>query len=410
MTEQYYTAPRTLERLHSGPLGSHIDGFAALLDEQGYTREVIRSHLRLVADLSHWLDQKELRLRELDEEKVREALGDLPRSRAFIEHHKSMFTLLLEHLRALKLVPTPPPRIDDSALGQLLSEFQRYLLKQRGLTLATVDNYLPPIRRFLSERFGDGPVSLGEIESAEVTHFVVRQARTSGSAQVTVSALRAFLRFLRLRGDLQVDLSAAVPTVARWRLSTLPKAPGQEQVERLLGSCDRSSPMGKRDYAILLLLARLGLRGGEIVGMRLEDLSWPAGELTVRGKGAHYDRLPIPQDVGEALANYLYEGRPKSSSRRVFLRVRAPHRGFASCVTVSSIVDRALSRAGLDIPCRGAHQLRHALATKMLRQGASMAQIGQILRHNHPSATEIYAKVDLAALSELALPWPGGAS
>jgi len=241
-----------------------------------------------------------------------------------------------------------------------------------------------------------------------VTHFVVRQGKTQ--VQHAVSALRVFLRFVFLRGDLPVDLSVAVPKVARWRLSTLPKALEQEHVEPLLRSCDLSSPMGKRDYAILLLLARLGLRAGEIATLRLEDLNWPAGELTVRGKGSRYDRLPILQDVGQALADYLYKGRPKSSCRQVFLRVRAPRQGFASGVAVASIVDRALSRAGLDTPRRGAHQLRHALATQMLRKGASMAQIGQVLRHNHPSATEIYAKVDLAALGELALPWPGGVS
>jgi site-specific recombinase XerD len=224
-----------------------------------------------------------------------------------------------------------------------------------------------------------------------------------------VGMLRAFFRFLYLRGDIATDLAACVPSVAEWRLSEVVKFLEPEEVELLLKCCDRSQPIGQRDYAILLLLARLGLRAGEVVAMMLDDIDWEAGEFTVRGKGGRQDRLPLPQDVGEALSTYLREGRPRCATRRVFICMQAPYRGFAKSTAVSEIVRRALERAGLNPPCKGAHILRHSLATGMIRAGASLAEIGEVLRHRLPRSTEIYAKVDLEALRDLAHPWPGGA-
>jgi site-specific recombinase XerD len=221
-------------------------------------------------------------------------------------------------------------------------------------------------------------------------------------------ALRSFFRFLRLRGDLVIDLSTCIPKVAARPFSTLPKSLDAEEVESLLSSCDQTTVCGQRDFTILLLLARLGLRAGEIVAMALEDIDWDAGELRVRGKGGREDRLPIPQDVGEALAHYLSHGRPKCTTRRVFVRVRAPRRGFTSSVAICDVVRKALARAAIDSPRKGAHLLRHSLATEMLRKGASLDEIGQILRHRLADTTAIYARVDLAALRGLARPWPEG--
>ena len=222
------------------------------------------------------------------------------------------------------------------------------------------------------------------------------------------SALRGFLRFLYFRGDIDSDLASSVPTVADWKMSELPKSLEPEEVERLLQNCDRCTAIGRRDYGVLILLARLGLRAGEVVAMALDDIDWEAGLITIRGKGARHDQLPIPQDVGDALATYLRQARPRCDTRRVFVRVRAPHRGFSSSVAIANIVRRALRRAGLDPIRKGAHLLRHCLATKMLQRGACLAEIGQILRHSTPNTTEIYTKVDLAALGILAQPWPGG--
>jgi len=221
-----------------------------------------------------------------------------------------------------------------------------------------------------------------------------------------VTALRSFLRFLFERGEIETDLAASVPTVAHWRLAGVPRYLDDDEVEKLLGSRDLSTATGRRDRAILLLLARLGLRAGEIVALRLEDLHWREGEFTVRGKGRYHDRLPLPREVGEAIALYLQKDRPSCRSRRVFLRRKAPLRGFAGPGTVTTIVRRAIDQAGLEPSEKGAHLLRRSLATGMLGRGATLAEIGQILRHRSPNSTEIYAKVDIGGLRSLARPWP----
>lgn len=408
-TDQFYSAPWTLARLHAGPLGPHIDGFADLLSRQGYAQASIQPQLRLVGDLSHWLQDQGLGVEDLTHEKVLEALEDFPRSQDFITRYRAVFGRLLEYLQKLGRVPVPKPEVDDSAIGRHLQEFEQYLKKERGLSQSIIDDYLPSIRRFLTERFGTGFLLLSELRPVDVTQFVLRHARDASHsvARLMVSALRGYLRFLYLRGDIVTELAAAVPAVARWRSSTFPKALEPGQVELLLASCDQDHAVEQRDYSILLLLARLGLRSGEVVAMRLADINWQSGELTIRGKGSRRHRLPIPQDVGEALASYLRDGRPQCLSRRVFIRAKAPHQGFASSVAICGIVRRALARAGLHPGRKGAHLLRHSLATEMLRKGASMSEIAQVLRHQRSSTTEIYAKVDLVALHELSQPWPG---
>jgi integrase len=218
--------------------------------------------------------------------------------------------------------------------------------------------------------------------------------------------MRSFLRFLYRYGETKCDLSAAVPTVPAWRLSEVPKYIKPQEVEALLESCDRTTSVGRRNYAILLLIAYLGLRAGEVIALELDDINWRAAELTIRGKGQFYDRLPLPQNVGEALVTYLKNDRPKCSTRRVFIRLRAPYQGFKDSTTVSTIVRRTVERSGLNTPSKGAHLLRHSLATGMLRKGASMAEIGELLRHRSPNSTEIYAKVDIEGLRSIVRIWP----
>jgi site-specific recombinase XerD len=316
--------------------------------------------------------------------------------------------LLLEHLQYADLIPAPAPKTDDSSL--LEHAFTQHLTQERGLAQATLASYSLIVRLFVSERFGAGPFCLAGLRADDVTGYVLRHAhdRSPAYAKLMVKALRAFFRFLYLRGEIATDLAACVPTVANWRLTSLPKSIEAEQVEQILEHCDRETVVGKRDYAILLLLARLGLRAGEVVALTLDDISWEIGEITIRGKGARHHRFPLPQDVGEALVIYLREGRPSCSIRRVFVRARAPRRGFSTSGAIDNIVRSALERAGLDPPRKGAHLLRHTLATQMLRKGASLAEIGQVLRHQSPDTTTIYAKVDLQALRALAQPWPGG--
>ena len=222
-----------------------------------------------------------------------------------------------------------------------------------------------------------------------------------------VAALRAFLRHLQHRGEITTDLAACVPTVANWSSTTLPKFLQPGQVAQVLKHCDRRRTTGRRNYAILLLLARLGLRAGEVVALTLDDIDWSAGHFALRGKGGRWAQLPLPLEVGEAIADYLQNGRPRSASRRLFICQRAPHLGFADSSGISTLVKRALARAGVDSPRKGAHLFRHTLATEMLRRGASLTEIGELLRHQHPSTTTVYAKVNLPALRRMAQPWPG---
>jgi integrase/recombinase XerD len=252
-------------------------------------------------------------------------------------------------------------------------------------------------------------VDLAKLCADDVSEFVLHEVRTrQKSMPVIVPALRVFLRWAHQRGKTERSLAGCVPAAATSPLATLPKSLSPDHIELLLCHCDRSIPVGRRDYSILLLLVRLGLRAGEIVAMELDDLDWERGEVVVRGKGGRQDRLPLPRDVGAALAAYLRRGRPECSTRRVFIRARAPHRGFISSVAVSDIVHRGLRRAGLAPARKGAHTLRHALACSMLRRGASLTQIGQILRHRSPDTTAIYAKIDVGSLRQLALAWPAG--
>jgi site-specific recombinase XerD len=273
-------------------------------------------------------------------------------------------------------------------------------------------SYLPIVRRFLVERPDNHVLRFDKLRPTDLHGFIVRgaQRRSLGRAKLAVTAMRSFLRFLQQRGILAIDLAAAMPGVANWRLSHLPKTLPPHQVEQLLASCDRDTPAGQRDYAILLLLARLGLRGGEVVAMTLDDLVWECGEIVVRGKGQRLARMPLPPDVGSALANYLRYVRPACATRRVFIRMLAPLRGLRGPSTICCIVRRALKRAGVTSDFKGAHLLRHSLATDLLRRGASLDEIGQLLRHSQPITTQIYAKVDIAALRSIGLAWPGAAS
>ncbi len=303
-------------------------------------------------------------------------------------------------------VAAPPPTAIEIALGQ----YQQYLRQERSLSEATVINYTPVARSFLSQRFPKGPLHFQQIIAADITAFVQRQATlvTSKRAPLMVTALRSFLRYLFHRGILAIDLAMCVPTIATWSLANVPRFLAREQIQKILGSCDQRTAIGKRDYALLLLLARLGLRAGEVVALTLDDFDWEAGLVTVRGKGKRVAQMPLPSEVGTAIADYLSTGRPRCSSRRVFIRAKAPLTGFANSVAICSLVDRALERAGVESEYRGSHVFRHSLATQMLNHGASLDEIGDLLRHRRPDTTRIYAKVDLVSLRSIALPWPGG--
>jgi site-specific recombinase XerD len=288
--------------------------------------------------------------------------------------------------------------------------YRAYLLGERGVVAGTVRYYQADARLFLVQ-WTDGDVT--GMTTGDVTRFVVAQClvRSRGSAKILVTVLRSLLRFLFVTGRIGVDLTAAVPSVAGWRDASLPRALEPGQVQVLLAGCDRRRAVGRRDYAILVVLVRLGLRAAEVAAMELTDIDWRVGEILIRGKGNRDERLPLPVDVGESLVAYLRRGRPDTGSAKVFLRARAPHGGL-SVGGVKQVVRDACGRAGL-APV-GAHRLRHTVATNVLRAGASMPEVAQLLRHRHLASSVIYAKVDRAALRTVARPWPaagpGGAS
>jgi integrase/recombinase XerD len=329
------------------------------------------------------------------------------RSAGYVEY-RSVRALrpLLDFLAPLGVLPDPEEVI-PGPVEELLSRFDDYLQSERGLTAATVQNYLRYARPFLESRRHGDRLDLADLTGADVTGFVLTSCsgRATDSAKMVVCSLRSLLRWLHLTGMVPVSLASVVPSVAGWRLAGLPKGLEPGQVRRLLAACDRRTRTGRRDYAIVLMLARLGLRAGEVAGLGLDDIDWRHGELVVTGKGGRAERLPLPQDVGEAVTAYLRRGRPASAEgRTVFVRVKAPHRSLTSS-GISSVVHDAGQRAGLGTV--HAHRLRHTAATAMLRAGSPLAEVGQVLRHRSALTTAIYAKVDQDALTVLARPWPG---
>jgi integrase/recombinase XerD len=392
----------------SGPLKPYVDTFGAVLVSQGYTSFSARSQLELMAHASRWLAANELGPDALTSARVQEFLG-ARRSQGH-RHLLSPRAMapLLEHLRDLGVAPAVTSEPAD-ALERLLADYARFLLQERGFAGSTAKQYVSFARRFLDPRVdADGELGLAELAPLEITQFALRECaqRGPGSAKCGLTRLRSLLRFLHIEGRVP-ELVWAVPSGPRWRLASLPQGIDHRQVTALLAACDRRTAVGRRDYAILTLLVRLGLRCGEVANLELADLDWRAGEILVRGKGSRAERLPVPVDVGEAVAGWLCRGRPRCSSTKVFTRVLAPHRALTASA-VSSVVASASVRAGL--PAIRAHRLRHTAATEMLRAGVGLGGVGQVLRHRSTLSTSLYAKVDYAALAELAAPWPGGRS
>lgn len=404
--------PLAQHRQCAGPLGDYLEGFEALLGARGYARATQQQTLRVAADFSRWLDRRKLQSGDVDERRGEEFLRARRRRRRAHRSDRPTLRMLIEHLRQLGVTPTPARAVEPTELSPVEQRFRLYLAQERGLSRATLINYLPVVRRFLSWRFATGVIQLADIRLSDVTQFVSRHAHvfSPGRVKLMLTALRSFFRFLRLRGETTVDLASSVLSAADWRHARMPQWIPAAQVTQILRHCDQQTAVGQRDYTIVLLLARLGLRAGEVVSLTLDDIDWDAGDLVVRGKGGRQDRLPLPHDVGKALATYVRHGRPSCESRRVFICAKAPRRGFTGSMAVCTIVRRALMRAGLQPPSHGAHLLRHSLATTMLRRGASLAEIGEILRHRHPDTTAIYAKVDFQALRAVAPPWPRGAA
>jgi len=389
-----------------GPLESYAPGFAAGLSRQGYTVSGASQHLCFIGHLSRWMLAGERDVSALTPEVVDEYLAGR-RSAGYV-NYRSVRAMrpLLDYLEPLGVLPQLAP-VALGPVDALLERYRGYLIIERGLTAATACGYLSSVRPFVAGRARQDGLDLAGVTASDVNRFVLDAClhRATGSAKLIVTALRSLLNFLHLSGEMAESLASAVPSVAGWALSGLPKGLRPDELRALLASCDRRRATGRRDYAIMLMLSRLGLRAGEVAALGLDDIDWHAGQFAVRGKGNRVERLPLPVDVGAAVAGYLRRGRPVTAQgRSVFVRVKAPHRALTTGGVTMVVFDGG-RRAGLGKI--HAHRLRHTAATQMLRAGTPLADVGQVLRHRSAMSTAIYAKVDREALMTLARAWPG---
>jgi site-specific recombinase XerD len=408
--EQVLKRINTIRVFRSGPLGPYLQQFAESSHQQRYARESIQVQLRAIGRFGRWLKRSRITLKNLRLTHAQRYLrhnGDVRKGDA---RTLQRFLELLTQ-QGVNLMLGSPAKAQVEVVAE---HFASYLKHERGLAPRTIKYHQRFVGQFLSWRFGKRgarEVNLARIQGSDLVSFVQREAtkRSAGSARMITAALRSFVKYSLFRGTLDKDISGAIPKVHCYSLSGIPRFLTSGQVRRVLASCNRRTAMGRRDYAILLLLSRLGLRACEVAALDLEDIDWTTGTLTIHGKASKMCKLPLPHDVGKAIAAYVSKDRPIVPSRRVFLRVFAPHTGFAGPQGVCQMVRETLGRAGVQSHSKGAHQFRHSLATRMLGNRASLADIGQVLRHARPKTTFIYAKVDLRALRALVRHWPGGA-
>jgi integrase/recombinase XerD len=389
-----------------GPLAPFADGFVIELSALGYTAGSAHQQMCLMAHLSRWLAAEGL---------GPSALSPVVVERFFSARRAAGYTSLLSsraldsllgYLLRRGVVPAASSLLPAGPVEELLCRYRRYLEIERGLVAGSSRVYVHWVRPFLEGLVDEDGLDLARVDTAAVRRFVVRfcAGRSRRTTEVMVAALRALLRFLYFEGELSRLLVDAVPSVAVWRLSELPRRLEGEQVQRLLGAFDRQTVQGCRDFAIVTVLVRLGLRAGAVAALTLDDIDWRAGEITAVGKGGRSERLPLPVDVGEAIVAYLRDGRPRRTvDGAVFVRMLAPYRAL-SPDGVSMVVISAARRAGLGQV--GAHRLRHTAASEMLRAGVGLPEIGQVLGHRAPATTAIYAKVDRDGLRQIARPWP----
>jgi integrase/recombinase XerD len=410
MLSHFFESPARIRAIQCNPSGSLLEGFADYLFESGYAEISARRHIRSAEHIIHWATGKDLLINELDDPALKRFGDHLTRchcGRYSRADHVNILTgarLFLRHSQGVDTAVIRMPAPADST-PVLLKSFCQWMREHRGTSERTLYNYGVPIRELI-RRFGEDPEKL---DAQHLRTFVLSQSRRVGWAAVKhcTTALRMFVRFLTAEGRCRAGLVGAIPKIAHWRLSSLPGYLSSEDVERVIDCCDVSSRVGKRNRAILLLLARLGLRAGDIVKMRLQDIDWKGAWVRVSGKGRRQTRLPLTQEVGDAIVSYMQESRPRSHADALFLRSHAPFRAFRSHGAVSQIVASTLRRAGIKRPGRGAaHLLRHSVASSMLRRGASLQEIAALLRHRSIETTQIYAKIDVTALQQIAQPWP----
>ncbi len=410
MLENFFSAPKTLRRLRSGISGPHIDAFADDLERDGYAWASAVRYIRAAAHLGCFVQRRGGVLADIDGRTLHAFVGHLRRCRcphfrrAKIAFH-ARFGVKLFHQRLVDCGICSSESVrDENADPTLVTAFLDWFQMHRGAKPPTLRLYARGAAELL-QALGD---DVGQWTAHAVRNFLLRRASQCGAptTQKLITSLRAFLRYLNFRGESRDDLALAIPAVAHWRLAKLPRCLSSEEVSRLIAACDGSDPGRLRDRAIVLLLVRLGLRAGDVAQLCLKDIDWNRGTLQVIGKGRYQVRLPLPQDVGEAMLRYLERRPTTSDTDHVFVRSIAPYRPFASGDGVSSVVKHALQRASIEVPDKGAHLLRHTAATEMLRNGVPLEQAGLVLRHRSIDMTAYYAKADVALLKHIAQPWP----
>lgn len=410
MLSAFFTESARLYAIRNGPSGPLLEDFAGYLFRSGYSKISARRHIRSAEHIVHWALRNSVSVDSLDGPALERFDRHLCRCRCgrfYCAARVDILTgarLFLTNLHSAEGAASCLAKT-VAAEPELLKSFCQWMRDQRGSADGTLSNYGRPIRELI--RLIDEDPS--KLTARFLRRFVMERSQQVGwaAANHCTTGLRMFLRFLIADGRCSAGLLGAIPKLAHWRLSSLPRVLAPADVERIIGSCDLSSPAGIRDRAILLLLARLGLRAGDIVHSRLEDIDWKEATIQVCGKGRRQTRLPLSQEVGQAIVDYLQHARPATCNDELFVRSRAPFRGLRSHCAVSELVDKAICRAGVVKPARGAaHLLRHSVASSMLQQGASLQEIADLLRHRSVETTQIYAKVDVTSLQQIAQPWP----
>jgi site-specific recombinase XerD len=407
MLEIYFSAAKMLGHLRSGPSGPYLDGFAAALERQGYRPATAVRYLRAAAHVGHIMVERGGSLGDIDLAAFSEHLCTCrcPRAKGGRRNHHTIYGARFFRRHLVESgVCLPADTAAAHVEPQLVADFKAWLRKHRGASEGTIRLYARDAVGMLTALAAD-PTGWGP--AVVRSYFMERASKCgSGTIEKMTTSLRAFLRYLAVEGRCQTGLDNAVPAYAHWQLADMPRYLSAEQVKRLIAACDGDTNARRRDRAIVLLLARLGLRAGDVAQLRLTDIEWQTGTLRVSGKSRYEVRLPLPQDVGDAIAAYL-ECRPSASEGdRVFLRTIAPCRPFRNGDGISSVVKRRMQRAGIVTPIKGAHVLRHTAATEMLRHGVPLEKIGLVLRHRGIDTTAYYAKADVALLKQIAQPWP----
>jgi site-specific recombinase XerD len=409
--EQFLNRSWSIRRLRVGPFRDCVDLYTDRLRKDGYSKHSAAGSMKIIGDFIGWLTDGQFDCSDINEQLAARFLEARVRWHPLRAGDPAAIRRFILALREAQIIAPALPRALDPA-DQILEDFRTYLNHRRGLSPRSCDAYVRFTRPFLRALAITRPGHFARLTQADILGYVEQRARDVGAATAVAmcSRLRSFLRYLQVEGLIVNDLAACVPSIRKWRFTGLPTYLSATQLQQVFQSCDRNTATGRRDYAVLLLLARLGLRAQEVATLTLDEIDWRSGQLCIQGKGRQRATMPLPADVGAALAAYLREGRPVSDSRQIFLRAYSPYVGFPSAVGIWCIARRALNRAGVSgISHRGAHVFRHTLASELLRSGATLTEIGQVLRHQHHDTTRIYAKVDLASLRNLSLPWPDGA-